>query len=75
MSTGYPVEPIKGGGWKAVDELLVSLAKRSPDLRVVFMGSIHCPLVMSQLPLAESKGLLRFDSRLVEDRFLRFVRP
>ena len=75
LDFGYPVSPMNGDGWRAVDALLVCLAERNPGLRVLFMGSGHWSVITSRLPLAESKGLFRFGSRLVENRFRRFGLP
>jgi len=66
---------IPGDGWNAVDALLVSLAKRNPDLRVVFMGNGQWSAVEHHFPLTKAKGLFRLGSLRVENRFRRFGFP
>ena len=70
LGPGYPAPPF--GSWKAVDTVLVSLAKRNPGFRVLFMGCGEWSVITSQLPLAESKGLFTFGSRHIETRLERF---
>ena len=78
-----PRYPRNGVGWESVDALLIVLAERNPDFRVVFRGdfdSFRCDmegeygtlrrLIEGHLPLVSSKGLMKFEPvRQVENRF------
>jgi len=68
LGGGTPWNPMNINGWKALDAMLDVLAKRNPDFRVVFIDG-DWSFIASYLPLARSRGLLRFQYSREENRF------
>ena len=69
LGAGVPWRPMNVDGWKAVDALLVVLAKRNTDFRVVFIGQGDWSFIASYFPLVWSRGLLHFQYSHEENRF------
>jgi len=69
LGGGVSWSPMNIDGWKVVDGLLETLAKRNPDFRVVLIGHGDWPFIASYLPLVRSRGLLRFRYSREENRF------